>query len=336
MAGLNSTAVSLVDFVKRRQPNGGVETEIVELLSQDNPILTDMLWREGNLATGHRAVMRTGLPTGTWRKFNQGVPNSKSTTAQVDFACAMYEQKGAIDKDLAMLDGATAEMRLSENVAHLEAMNNDMATQLFYGDASTPERFIGFSAYYNSLSAVNGINILNAAGSGSDNTSIWLVGWGQNTVFGIFPKGSVGGVQHTPVQDGSGDGCVEFDDGTATGATFRAFVDRYQWKCGLCLKDWRYVARIANIDVSNLVGESSAADLIKLMSRATDRIKSNKGVKLAFYMNRTVYSMLKIQALNKSANALSIEEALGQTELRFLGIPIRMCDALTLAEAVVS
>lgn len=335
MAGLNSTVVSLVDFCKRRQPDGGVETEIAELLFQENEILTDMLWREGNLPTGHRMTMRTGLPTGTWRKFNQGVPNTKSTTAQVDAACAMYEQKGAIDKDLAMLDGATAEMRLSENVAHIEAMNNDMATQLFYGDATTPERFIGFSAYYNSLSAVNAMNILSAGSvSGGDATSIWLIGWGQNSVFGIFPKGSVGGLQHLTVQDGSGDGCTEVND--ENGNPYRAFVDRYQWKCGLALKDWRYVVRICNIDVSATVTESSAPDLIKLMSRATDRIKSKKGVKLAFYMNRTIYSMLKIQALNKSVNALSIEEALGQFELRFLGIPIRMCDAIVNNEATVS
>ncbi len=350
MAGLNSTVFSLVDAVKRLTPNGGVETDIAELLMQSNEMLLDMMWKEGNLATGHRLTMRTGLPTGTWRKFNQGVTATKSTTVQVDETCGMYEQKGSIDKDLAMLNGGTAQFRLTENVAHIEAMNNDMATAMFYSDASVPEKFIGLAPRYSSLSAGNAQNILSAGGSGSDNTSVWLLGWGEQGLYGIFPKGSKGGLQHTPVQDGSGDGCIEVDDGTGTGATYRAFVDRYQWKAGLAIKNWQYAVRIANIDVSDLIGatgtqaSTAATQLLKLMARSIDRIPSPAGVKLAFYMNRTAFSILKLQALDKSQNALSIEDALLQfgdftvksKQLSFLGIPIRRCDAINLAETVVS
>lgn len=345
MATLAATALTLVDFAKRMAPDGSIESNIAEMLSQNNEILTDMLWKEGNLTTGHRLTMRTGLPTGTWRKLNQGVASSKSTTAQVDETTGMYEQKGQIDKDLAMLNGMTSQFRLSENFSHFEAMNIDMATALFYADPSTPEKFIGLAPRYNSLSAQNAQNILDGGGTGSDNTSIWLVGWGENSCFGIFPKGSKMGLQHTPVQDGSGDGCTEVSD--ADGNTYRALVDRFQWKAGLALKDWRYVARICNIDKSNLVAESSAANLIKLMSRLIDCIYSTKGVKLVFYMNRTVFSMLKIQALNLSgggsgsAGALSITDAITQfghqtvktKQLEFLGIPIRMCDVISNAEA---
>lgn len=151
-----------------------------------------------------------------------------------------------------------------------------------------------------------------------------------------------------PVKDGSSDGCTEWNDGS--GATFRAYVDRYQWKCGLGVKDWRYAVRIPNIDISDLIGatgtqaSTAATELIKLMSRSIDRIPSANGVKLCFYMNRTVFSILKLQALAKSNNALSIEDALLQfgdftvksKQLNFLGIPIRKCDAILLNEAVVS
>lgn len=343
MAVLNSTLVSLMDVTKRLNPTGSVESDIAELLTQNNEIIQDLVWREGNLSTGHRVTIRTGLPTSKWRRFNEGVPNSKSTTIQVDEACAMLEQKGSVDKDLAMLNGNTAEFRLSENIPHIDQMNIDFATALFYADSSTPEKFLGLSPRYSALTGfANSQNIITASGAGTDNTSIWLLGHGEKGIYGIYPKGSVGGLQHTVVKDGTGDGCTEVDDGT--GATYRAFVDRYQWKCGIVVKDWRYAVRICNIDVSNLVGESSAADIIKLMSRAIDRIPSAIGVKLAFYMNRTVFSMLKIQALNKSLNALSIEDALLQfgdhtvkaKVMNFLGIPIRICDALNLAESLVS
>lgn len=337
MSILAADALTLVDFAKRLDPDtNSVSTAIAELLSQTNEVLTDMLWREGNLPTGHRLTMRTGLPSSTWRKLNQGVPNSKSTTAQVDEATGMLEQKGQIDKDLAMLNGNSAAFRLSENVAHMEAMNQEFVQTLFYGDHTTaPEEFLGLAARYSTISgATNGANVISGGGAGSDNTSIWLIGWGQNSVYGIFPKGSKSGLQHTPIKDGSGDGCTEATD--ADGNTFRAYVDRYQWKCGMALADWRYVVRICNIDVSNLVAESSAADVIKLMSRAIDRLPTLNGVRPCFYMNRTVYSMLKIQALNKSNSALSVEQALGQFTVKFLGIPIRKVDQLLNTEATIS
>jgi hypothetical protein len=336
MATIGNTNLTLIDWAKRINPaTNAIEPEIAELLSQTNEILTDMTWQEGNLPTGHRLVMRTGLPTPAWRKLNAGIPSSKSTTAQVDEATGMLESKGAVDKDLAMLNGGTGAFRLSENVAHIEAMEQEFAQTLFYGAATAPEEFLGLSARYSTISgAVNGQNILTGSGAGSDNTSIWLMGWSPKSVFGIFPKGSVAGLQHLPVQDGSGDGCTEVPD--ANGNTYRAFVDRYQWKCGMALKDWRYVCRIPNIDVSNLVTESSPADLIKLMARSLDRLPSMKNIKPAFYMNRTVYSMLKIQALNKSTNSLSIEEAMGQFTLKFLGVPIRKCDQILNTEAAIS
>lgn len=350
MAGLNSSVFSLIDAVKQLTPKGSVETDIAELLTQENGLLLDMVWKEGNLPTGHRLTMRTGLPTGTWRKFNQGVLNSKSTSVQVDEATAMYEQKGAIDKDLAMLNGGTAQFRLNENVAHISAMNNDMATAMFYSDASDPAKFIGLSPRYSSLSAGNAQNILSAGGSGADNTSVWLIGFGEQGLYGIFPNGSQGGLKHMPVKDGSEDGCIEQDDGTGTGAMYRAYVDRYQWKCGLAIKNWQYAVRIANVDISDLIAQTgtqastAATTLIKLMSRAIDRIPSQANVKLAFYMNRTAFSILKLMALDKSSAAVKIEDALLQfgerivkaKEMQFLGIPIRICDALVLNETVVS
>lgn len=351
MAALNATLVSLIDVTKRLDPDGSVAANIAELLTQTNEILLDIPWQESNQATGHLITMRTGYPTGIWRKFNQGVPNSKSTTVQVTETIGMYEQKGAVDKDLAMLNGNTAEFRMSENIPHIESMNIDMATALFYADASQPERPVGLSARFSSTTAGNGQNIILGGGAGSDNTSVWLIGWGPYSVFGIYPKGSKAGLQHMEVKDGSADGCIEVDDGTGTGATFRAYVDRYQWKCGWAVKDWRYLVRIPNIDVSDLLAQTgtqastAATALIKLMARSLDRIPSQNMAKLAFYVNRTAFSGLKIAALDKSNNALSIQDAITQfglmagktvKELQFLGVPIRICDALVNNEALVS
>lgn len=333
--GLNGK-VTLMDIAQAMDPNGSIAT-VAELLSQTNEILLDMPWFEGNLPTGHKATIRTGLPTSVWRQFYQGVPPSKSQRAQITDACAMLETRSEVDKDEADLNANAKAFRLSEAKAFVESMNQTMATSVFYGNASTnPEQFNGLAPRYSSLSAANGGNIINAGGASSDNTSIWLVVWGKETVHGIYPKGSQAGLQHQDL------GVIDAFD--ANSNRYRAYADWWQWKCGLHVRDWRYIVRIANIDVSNLVTESSAADLIKLMVRALARIPYANMGNAVFYANRTVKEMLSIQALNKSQSALSITEALRQfggvqvamKELNFLGVPIRTVDKLLTTEAAVS
>lgn len=189
------TALTLADWGKRVDPNGKVD-KIIELLGQTNPILQDMPFVEGNLPTGHRTTIRSGLPSATWRLLNYGVQPSKSTTVQVTDSVGMLETYAEVDKSLADLNGNTAEFRLSEDRAFIEAMNQQMAQTLFYGDSSVnPQQFMGLSSRYSSLSAGNAQNIIDAGGTGTDNTSIWLVVWGKNTVHGIFPKGQKAGIQ---------------------------------------------------------------------------------------------------------------------------------------------
>src|SRR5688572_18408 len=260
---IGATVLTLIDWAKRLDPNGKVD-KVVELLAQTNEMLPDMLWREGNLPTGHRVTIRTGLPQVFWRLLNQGVTPSKSTTAQIDEATGMLEAWSEVDKDLAELNGNVSSFRLSEAKAFLEAMNQEMASTLIYGNGGlSPEEFTGLAARYSAISgATNADNIIDAGGTGSDNTSIYLVAWGEETVHGIFPKGSKAGIIH----DDYGEVTVEVTAGIA-GSRMRALQERYQWKAGLVVKDWCYVVRICNIDVSDLTG-GSPADLIDALEQA--------------------------------------------------------------------
>lgn len=332
MATLGSNVLTLADHAKRLDPDGKVPS-IVELLSQSNSILDDMLWMEGNLPTGHRTTVRTGLPTVAWRLLNQGVQPSKSTTAQVDEQCGMLEAWSEVDKDLAMLNGNTAAFRLSEAQAFIEAMNQEMASTLFYGNAGlAPEEFTGLSIRYSDPLATNGQNVIDAAGAGSDNSSIWLVAWGAQTIHGIFPKGSKAGLMHEDL----GEVTVETSAGVG-GTRMRAYQDHFQWKCGVALKDWRYVVRIGSIDISNLVAKSSAADLIELMIKAIHRLPTMGLGKPVFYMNRTVFQMLDIQRRDDviSGGGLIYADVDGKLVPTFRGIPIRVVDALVETEAAV-
>ncbi|MDN0442938.1 hypothetical protein FCY18_12490 [Escherichia coli] len=319
------TALTLADWGKRVDPNGKVD-KIIELLGQTNPILQDMPFVEGNLPTGHRTTIRSGLPSATWRLLNYGVQPSKSTTVQVTDSVGMLETYAEVDKSLADLNGNTAEFRLSEDRAFIEAMNQQMAQTLFYGDSSVnPQQFMGLSSRYSSLSAGNAQNIIDAGGTGTDNTSIWLVVWGENTVHGIFPKGQKAGIQ---MED---KGQVTLED--ANGGKYEGYRTHYKWDNGLALRDWRYVVRIANIDVSNLSEPSSAANIAKLMVKALHGIPNRGMGRPVFYMNRTVGQALDLQSLEKTSLAISVKETEGEWWTSFRGVPIRETDALLETEA---
>lgn len=333
MATLAANVLTLADWAKRIDPDGKTP-KIVELLAQTNAILEDKLYMEGNLPTGHRTTVRTGLPTVAWRLLNQGVQPTKSTTAQLDEQVGILEAWSEVDKDLAILNGNTSAFRLSEAQAFVEAMNQEMAQTMFYGNSGlNPEEFTGLSIRYNDLSANNAQNILDAGGTGSDNSSIWLVVWGAQTCFGIFPKGSKAGLIH----EDKGEVTVETTAGIA-GNRMVAYQDRWQWKCGLALKDWRYVVRIANIDISNLTSKSSAADLFDNMIKALHRIPNMNMGKPCFYMNRSVFQMLDIQSRDdvQTGGQLNFKEVAGRPQHTFRGVPVRVCDALTEAEAQIT
>jgi hypothetical protein len=338
MATLSTGAMTLQDWAKRIDPKGKID-KTVELLSQTNEVLTDMMWMEGNLPTGHRVTQRTGLPSVYWRMMNAGVPTSKSTTAQIDEGIGQLEAWSEVDKAIAELNGNVNDTRMSEAMAFLEAMNQESASTLFYGSNANPEEYVGFSPRYSDLSAANAQNILDAGGSGSDNSSIWLCGWGSNEIFGVFPKGSKAGITH----ENLGLVTVETTAGVA-GNRMRAYQDHWEWKQGLVVKDWRYAVRIPNIKISDLVAQTgtqaltAATSITKLMSRAIDRLPRLTGVKPVFYANRTILSHLRVIAQEKSSSAVTIQEAtnqFGQTifETRFLGIPVRLVDALIQTEA---
>ena len=338
MALLTAGVGTLAEWAKRQDPNNKT-ARIIEMLNQSNRILDDAYWIEGNLPTGHRTTTRTTLPTVGTRQLNVGVASSRSTTKQSDEQAAIFEAWSEVDCDLAKLNGDESAYRLSESQSFLEAMNQKMSSTLFYGNAATDQTvFTGFAPRYAASTGTTGPNVIKATASpsGSDQTSIWLVGWGPQTIHCFYPKGAEMGLQHYDL----GEETAETTAGVG-GTRMRVYRDRFVWKAGLAVRDWRYVVRAANVDTSALVAQSGNADLVTVMSRMLDRIPAIGSCRPVFYMSRTPQSWLRVQALGKSNNAVTVDPALNQFgqrigDLSFLGIPIRTCDQILETEAIIS
>lgn len=336
MATLALTNPTLVDLGKSLDPDGSI-AQVVEILNQENEILDDMVWMEGNLPTGHRSTIRTGLPVPTWRRLYGGVQPTKSTTAKVTDSIGMLEAYAEVDVALANLNGNKAAFRQSEDAAFIEGMNQELAQTLIYGNESTePEAFTGFAPRFNSTSAANGDNVIPGGGSsGTDQSSLWLVGWGPQSVHMIYPKGMESSAGIT--MEDKGQVTIEDADGS-NGGRMEAYRTHYKMNAGLVVRDWRYVVRIPNIDISELTKDAATgSDLTDLMAQALELLPSLGNVRPAFYCNRKIKSWLRRQITNKTKQStLSVDNIAGKHVLTLDGVPVRRVDAITSAESVIA
>lgn len=329
MATLGNSFIDLIDTYKM-QDGRGQFNPVIEMLMEMNPILEDAIAVECNKGSTHLHTVRTGLPSVTWGRLYQGIPNSKGRTAQVEDTTGFVEGLSTIDKRLLDLSTNEGAVRLSEAQAYLESMSQEVASKIFYGDtASDPEEFMGLAPRFNDLSAANGNQIIDAGGTGSDNTSIWFVTWGDNQCNLLYPKGTQAGVQ----REDHGEQRVTDSNGNA----YYAKEEKFTWHVGMAVKDWRYVSRIANIDVSDMQAGSVA--LYDFMRKAYYQLQNRRvaGGKIAIYCNRDVLEALDALGTNSGASdnfvRLKPMEIEGKEVLTYRGIPIRETDALLNSEA---
>lgn len=329
MATLAATNPTLMDITKLMEPDGGVTTDVVEMLKQSNPLLDEATWVEANGGTFHRTTIRTGIPEPTWVQYYQGVQPTKSSFAQVDEPLGSMEARSQVDQRLLKNSGNPGQVRLIEAAGHLEGMSQALVDTAIYGSVSTsPAKFNGIMPRFNSLSAASGENIIDAEGISTDNASILLINWSPATVFFAYPTGSKAGVQREDI--GVNHQAIPPD---GSGGVFTAVEEKFMQDAGLVVKDWRHVVRGANIDVSNLVAESSAADILKIMAIMVDKLPSLEGMgRPAFYVPRAISTMLRIQAMSKSNVYLTVGNEEGKRKTHFDMIPINKVDKMRLTE----
>lgn len=302
----------------------------IELMNQTNDILNDIPWVEANETNGHTTIVRTGLPDVYWRELYRGTPPSKSEKTKVTELCGMLEARSEVDEKLIKLYGDKKNaFRMSESAAFMESMRQKVAKTLFNGNHNIePNEFNGFGMRYPSKTSPN---VIDAKGTGSKCTSLWLIAWGNDTVHGIYPKGSQGGIDHTDLERQT-----VTDD---IGNKFEALVDRYQWDCGLAVRDWRAVVRIANIDTTKFdkwFGDPDFINLKNLMIQAKNKMPETMRNKAIWYCNEDVMTALEMQATDPRGVHLTYGQYFNsECVATCFGRPIRQCDAILSTEKAI-
>lgn len=308
-----------------------IDTTTIELMNQTNDILSDVPWREANSTKGHETRVRTGLPDVYFRRLYRGTPLSRSQYSRVVEGIGMLESRMELDRLEKDLYGATfGSYRMSEAKAHMEALRQKVAELFFYGNhAENADEFDGFATRYNDLGNPHVINAEETEGtesSESENyTSMYLVAWGPDSVHGIFPKESFGGLKHSDLG--------QYTTTDSDGNRFEVFADLFSWNCGLAVRDWRSVVRICNIDTDKMLtsaeDDEAAINFRALTIKAKNMIPAWMRNRAIWYMSEEAMTALEIAASDTKNVHLRYGELFGSKNIPFLhSLPIRQCDVI--------
>lgn len=322
MPGLGSTR-TLRDLAI---DHGLGDDPVVEILSKSTPLIADMAFRGGNQTDGHKFKVRAGLPGVTWRALNEGVVPTQSSQKHVRETCAMLEAVSEVDKKYIDMEDDQALARLEEAESFIEAMGQEFAASVWYGDTGfEPKGIMGLSKRYGSLTGPANKYIIDCSGTGNNNASIWLVIHSTKDFFGVVPKNSKIGLQH------KASGVIDLID-PDNGGTYEGYRDRFQWDVGVCLRDYRQVVRACNIDVTKLPTFGTASDqsahLLDIVNTMTNRVQNLNSGRAVIYMNRTIKEYWEKQLLMAHYIEKSMDQATGTISTSYKGIPIHVDDSL--------
>ncbi|WP_179504352.1 MULTISPECIES: major capsid protein [unclassified Sphingomonas] len=337
MAILGTSYWNLIDVLKASNDSTG---DVVEALTQLTPFMKDANVITCNSGTEHRSSIRTGLPSVSWGALYQGIAQSKGNYSEVKDTTGFVEGLSSVDERLLNLKPKeAAKLRLVEGQGFLESIAQTVESAIWYSDVKVNgKQFHGLAPRYNSLSNAN---VVNGGGSGSDNTSIWMVTHGDMQTSIITPENVPASVQREDM------GRQRVLD--ASGNPYYVKEEKFSQHIGLCVKDWRFNGRLANIDVSDVIAGTVAVN--PLLRKLYYRLQGRRAYKMeregqvspgrtVIYMNKTMLEALDAESTNGRSGVdnfvrLTPMEIQGEEVMTWRGMPIRETDALLNTETLV-
>jgi len=339
-----------VDHQNRVNPMGG-PAKVVELLSTKRPWLRYLPFKQGNLPNGEQFTVRTSEPTGSWREANQGVAPEKSTTAQATIECGHLESYSETDQKIYNLPGNGPAYRATEDAAFVRGLGKTIADTIVYGNAEkTPASFNGIMRYYTGNGASRQ-NIISAGGTGTDNASVLLCSFAEDELCGVYPQNGMmpraTASKGVPPDEGAGSSIRDFAlriSATVGGDSFSAnrkipvYTTQYVIQMGICLKDWRSVVRIANIDREDIEKDKDATnspDLQDLMIQA-EVMNQGEG-RMFLFADKFIMGWLRRQMVENKSEFLSWDQIGGSRMMVFGdGISLVRDDTMEVQESAVT
>lgn len=328
------TANKYKDLIDLRQEGAfdSGETSVIQLFSQNNSVLEDAVLQKCNKGGSHVVAVQRSLPGASWIGYNQGVEATSSQTSSFTVGTGMIQSASQVDVNLLKGVNNPAEVRSNEAMAHIESLGQNVASSFFYGNANVNgNQITGVAPMFNSLTnGINSTQVIDGGGTTNDNTSVWVLTWGNNKTSLVYPENS----KNTMGISREDMGKVQAFDSNSN--TFWVMEDRFMWHGGVAVADYRYVVRIANIDISKL--KDGTTNIYKLLVEAGyihHTMAMGNDMNTAIYCNRDIMQALDSQATNKGSESLQVtpSEIQGKMITTYRGVKVSRTDALLSTES---
>ncbi len=289
---------------------------IAEILAERTPVIRTAMMVEANSLTSHVFDTRATEPGGTFTAFNEGIPYESSQVDQEEEPMATCESLAAIDERILRKSPSPYKTRAQRERSFIAGMGKTFEEKFFYGNLATdPKTFNGLATKYD---AAGDDQVIDEGGSGSDCTSIFLVEWGWDTVYLIFPTGSkTVGIRTDNL------GRQLISDGTNS---FPAYVSHFIWEAGLVIADPDAVQRIASIETSGTANIFDYKNMITAINKLPGRGRP------VGYCSRSSMTQMDIDVASKTNLYLTIDIAYGKKTTHFREVPIFRADQISETE----
>lgn len=298
---------------------------IIELVAQENMMIASSMVKEGNETDGNTTVVRETQPTGTWTSMSEGVQPEASATREIWDAAGMLEGYSVIPMRYLDKSPNSAAAREQEITSFVQGFAENVEDKIFYGDRNLdPKQFFGLDQRFSLLGGETGGQIIDGGGTGTDNTDIWFVCWGDAATSLFFGANGTAGMQ---VRNRGIQTLDRYNDGTLQ----ECAVTYFGWEVGLMVEDYRSIARVANLDTSLVIagtktGQQIVEDMIDAYFAIPNRFRTKRKT---IYCNRTIVAALTKGAQAQANNNLSMANWEGTEIVHFMGIPIIQSDSIT-------
>lgn len=308
-----------------------------KVLAKKCPFIQDMPMIASNQIMSNIGVRESYLPTPGTRRFNEGVSPTASHSTPFSDPIAMVEDYSEVDWALWKIQNNPNAWRQSKDAAKVEAMGQKMEDLIVYGSIATdPGAFNGLATRFNSTttrpnsSTTDPYNVVSANGSGSDTTSLYVVEWGDNKVYGVYPKNLPAGLQIADLGQHTKNTNTE-----AAPKYLEVLRSHFTWYMGLVVEDERCVQRMVNIEGSGTDNNLNLSTLVQLINQLPSMGDASNTV---IYCNRALKTQFDILALDKNNATFtqdSTGDVFGRRVTRFQGIPVRVAEMIDDTETAI-
>lgn len=316
------------------------------ILDRMCPLIRVMPMIESNQMLSNVATRTDYLPSPGTRRFNEGVLPTVAHNIPLNDPIALFYDYSEVDKDQCDIQNDPTAWRQDQDANHMEGFRQKLESMMWYGNLAQDQgTFNGLATRFNNLESFpNGDqswqpNVWNGGAATGSVTSAWMIEFGKNKVYGIYPHMTAAGLSARDLGESTKEIATTTAGGPALNQLLQVYRTLLMWWVGIQVVDERCVQRICNINPAVLSTNNFDENIFIEAKNWLPDAGENPGT--AIFVNRWLKTQIDIRAVSQKINTYFTQEpgsgdVFGRPVTRFQGIPIFVAEKLLATETVLT